>query len=147
MQQLIKDKLMKAYELGYLHVEDLVNLKSIDFIKSERIVSSIGGKIKYLNNARQYTITIYLYSIRKWFHDGCIFNGVKPKNYEHAIELVVEHEVGHIINHYHQRKGHDNTFKQIVKHCYGHTDWRIEDVGRINESNQAKDKENKDSIY
>ena len=125
MNQVVTDSMMKAYNLGYLTVGDLCSLEKISVEHSSRLVNSMGGKLTYRNSSKEYSITIYTVSITRFFKDYMLFNGIKPDNIDHAIRLVIEHEVGHIINLYKGGRGHDRSFKEIVHNCFGHKDWRI----------------------
>lgn len=123
--KLISESMIKAYKHGYLKVEDLIALQEIKVDYSDRDVKTMGGKIVYLNSQRSYSITVYRKSIKKWYEHGSVFNGIKPITLHHAIDLVIEHEVGHIITHYNGGRGHDNKFKEIVRVCFNHTGWRV----------------------
>ena len=125
MEKVVVEAMMKAYKCGFLKVEDLFSLQKIKIENSNRPVKSMGGKITYRSREKNYSIVIYGVSIKKWYDQGCKFNGIKPENMQHALDLVIEHEIGHVIAHYNGGKGHDSKFRSIVKKCFNHTEWRI----------------------
>jgi len=121
MNNIVVDSIMKAYKEGFLTVEDVCQLEKIEVRYSTRLVKSMGGKLTYRNSDKQYKITIYTISIVRWFREGKLFNGIRPTDPDHAVQLVIEHEVGHIINLFKGGKGHDKNFMGIVRKCFGHT--------------------------
>lgn len=125
MNQIVVDSMMKAYTNGFLTLEDLCSLSEISVEYSSKPVRTMAGKVTYRNSSRTYSMTIYTIGIIRFMKEGKLFNGIKPDDTDHAIRLVIEHEVGHIINDFKGGRGHDKTFRSIMRKCYGHTAYNI----------------------
>ena len=104
--------------------------------KSAFVNIKVSNKIMYTHLARTVinsdghaTVTIYEQSIKEVVRQGYILNGIKPKNFEHALQIVIEHEISHIANNYLGGSGHDKGFKRIAFGIFKHK----EVVGRKDE--------------
>lgn len=105
-------------------------------LKSAFISIKVSNKIMRTHLARTVinsdghaTITVYKQSIKEVVKQGYILNGIKPKNFKHAIRIVIEHEISHIASNYLGGEGHDKVFKRIAFGIFKHK----EVVGRKDE--------------
>lgn len=75
-------------------------------------------------------ITIYPNTITKYYDKGYQFYGIKPKSYEDAEKLVIEHEFIHIIMSYQypdKPSGHTVVFNNVAWFVFYHTNSEVED--------------------
>ena len=72
-----------------------------------------------------HLIEFSLENIQKCLDQGYTFFGIKPENFSEALQLVLEHEVCHVIScHIDKYYGHGENFMKYARK-YGHTDFKV----------------------
>lgn len=129
VKNVLKYSLIKAFTKGYIDGDTALRLA--DAIKFEFSKKFPATHLARASMSSYVSITIRLYSksIKEVYKQKYLINGILPKSFLHAIEIVVEHEIAHIINNIGGGSGHDAGFKRIAFNLFNHT----EVVGRKNE--------------
>lgn len=135
-KQIVVESLIQAHKKMFLSLNECIDLQSVTVKVSEKKVKSMCGKIVYRNSGKSYSITLYQNTIVHHFKNKCYFNGIKPRSVDEAIQIVLEHEVAHIINHFKGGKGHDRMFKKIVSDCFNQSESFVKE--HRHESNRIK---------
>lgn len=126
-KKVLKYSLIEAYLKGFLDMKTVINLNSIiKFEFSKDMPATYLSRVSMSSDG--ITIRLYKKSIKEAYKQKYLINGVNPKSFIHAIELVIEHEVAHVINNINGGSGHDEGFKSIALKLFNHT----EAVGRKN---------------
>lgn len=86
----------------------------------------------------EHEIVFYPEMIKQMYEEGYVFMGIKPDNFSHALKIVLEHEIAHVILAESGKYGHTKDFMGLVS-TYGHTDHMVR---RGNENTQDPHKNN-----
>ena len=116
----------KALESGTITFGQFQKLQHITVKVSDRKIKSLCGKVSMRNDGK-HTITLYKHASEK-FSRGYLVNGIVPKDSKHVMEIVLQHEIGHIITEMKGGRGHDKMFKDVTDKLFGHKDIYIRSI-------------------
>jgi hypothetical protein len=122
VKNVLKYSLINAYTKGYIDGD--IALKLVDKVKFEFSKDLPTTYLARVSMSSDGSIVIRLYkkSIKEVYRQKYLLNGIKPTSFLHAIQLVVEHEIAHIINDIDGGNGHDESFKSIALNLFKHTE-------------------------
>lgn len=122
VKNVLKYSLINAFTKGYIDGD--IALKLADKVKFEFSKDLPTTYLARVSMSSDGSIVIRLYkkSIKEVYRQKYLLNGIKPTSFLHAIQLVVEHEIAHIINDIDGGEGHDDNFKSIALNLFKHTE-------------------------
>lgn len=130
-KKIISDSMWKALKSGTITFSQFQKLQHITVKVSDRKIKSLCGRVSMSSNGT-HIITLYSHASKKFSKDHFI-NGIMPTSEQHVMEIVLQHEVGHIITNMKGGTGHDKIFKEVTSTLFGHTDNYIRSVKDVEE--------------
>lgn len=129
MNKATMQKLVIAYTAGIISEETLSALEKCDiFHEHNKDSSSLG---QFWNSTEFKKIYIYDKVVQKYFDSGYMFYGIMPTDINHALQLVLEHEVVHMITALQfplAPLGHSKLFLTLAGFIFDHPYTEIEEV-------------------